>query len=137
ERLRKGVREAGKRRYSGLESPIYLPPRRIAYVPTGQCLAATSPVVYSMTSPPHPAGFAVPSIGRLALAVAGCALVLPTEARPQARPPVAVRGIAYDGIRKQPLRDAVITLSGEHRQTTTDSKGRFQFDSVAPGVYTF
>lgn len=79
----------------------------------------------------------MPSLGRIALAVVGCALVLPTEARPQARPPVAVRGVAYDGIRKRPLRDAVITLSGEHRQTITDSKGRFQFDSVAPGVYTF
>ena len=64
---------------------------------------------------------------------------MPHAARSQARgaTPVAVRGVAYDGIRKQPLRDAVITLSGDRRQTTTDSRGRFQFDSVAPGEYTF
>ncbi len=51
-----------------------------------------------------------------------------------------VRGVAYDSIRRQPLRDAFVSLLGSQsgaRNTTTDAQGRFQFDSVAPGDYTF
>jgi hypothetical protein len=50
-----------------------------------------------------------------------------------------VRGVAYDSIRRQPLRDAFVSILGHAgaRSTTTDSRGRFQFDSVAPGDYTF
>ncbi len=51
--------------------------------------------------------------------------------------PVSVRGVAFDGLRNQPLRNAIITLSGDGRNATTDSRGRFQFDSVTPGVHTF
>ena len=50
---------------------------------------------------------------------------------------VSVRGIAFDGLRNQPLRDARIVIVGGNRSTTTDSRGRFQFDSVIPGVHTF
>ena len=53
---------------------------------------------------------------------------------------MAVRGVAYDSIRRQPLRDAFVSIlvSGAGaRNTTTDSHGRFQFDSVPPGDYTF
>jgi hypothetical protein len=48
--------------------------------------------------------------------------------------------VAYDSIRRQPLRDAFVSILGSRagaRNTTTDSHGRFQFDSVSPGDYTF
>lgn len=62
--------------------------------------------------------------------------------RPPASTPamMAVRGVAYDSIRRQPLRDAFVSILGSGagaRNTTTDSHGRFQFDSVPPGDYTF
>ena len=50
---------------------------------------------------------------------------------------VQVRGVAFDALRNQPLRDARITLVGGTRIATTDARGRFTFDSVAPGEYTF
>src|SRR5690349_1852339 len=50
---------------------------------------------------------------------------------------VPVRGIAFDGLRGQPIRNARVTLVGESAFATTDSRGRFRFDSVAPGVHTF
>ena len=61
--------------------------------------------------------------------------------RPASIPPtMAVRGVAYDSIRRQPLRDAFVSILGsgaDARNTITDSHGRFQFDSVPPGDYTF
>lgn len=51
-----------------------------------------------------------------------------------------VRGVAYDSIRRQPLRDAFVSILGTGagaRNTTTDSHGRFHFDSIPPGDYTF
>jgi hypothetical protein len=76
------------------------------------------------------------------------AMAASTSATAQAvpRPPasipamMAVRGVAYDSIRRQPLRDAFVSILGSGagaRNTTTDSHGRFQFDSVPPGDYTF
>ncbi len=59
--------------------------------------------------------------------------------RPSPSPTLPVRGVAYDSIRREPLRDAFVSLLGSQsgaRNTTTDSHGRFQFDSVAPGDYT-
>jgi hypothetical protein len=51
--------------------------------------------------------------------------------------PVAVRGVAYDGLRGAPLRNALITLVGSEQNTRSDSRGRFHFDSVMPGAHTF
>jgi hypothetical protein len=50
---------------------------------------------------------------------------------------VAVNGVAFDSLRGQPLRDAVIKIIGIAHTTTTDQRGRFRFDSVTPGVRTF
>jgi hypothetical protein len=50
---------------------------------------------------------------------------------------VPVRGVAYDGIRGQPIRNATVTLVGDSMSATTDSRGRFHFDSVMPGVHSF
>lgn len=54
-----------------------------------------------------------------------------------ARKPVPVRGVAFDGLRGQPIRNARVTLVGDSVFATTDSRGRFRFESVTPGVHTF
>ena len=54
-----------------------------------------------------------------------------------ARKPVPVRGVAFDGLRGQPIRNARVTLVGDSVFATTDSRGRFHFDNVTPGVHTF
>jgi hypothetical protein len=51
--------------------------------------------------------------------------------------PVSVRGVAFDGLRGHPLPNALITMAGSRRNTTTDERGRFEFDSVSPGVHAF
>ena len=52
---------------------------------------------------------------------------------------VAVTGVAFDSLRGAPLAGAFITLAGNGRpaaSTTSDTAGRFHFDSVVPGTYT-
>jgi hypothetical protein len=49
---------------------------------------------------------------------------------------VAIHGVAYDSLRGQPIRDAVVLVLGTARSTTTDARGRFRIDSVAPGIRT-
>jgi hypothetical protein len=62
----------------------------------------------------------------------------PASAAPsRSAPAVAVRGVAYDGLRGAPLDNALITLVGSDQNTRTDSRGRFHFDSVMPGTHTF
>ncbi len=53
------------------------------------------------------------------------------------RATVAVQGLAYDSLRRAPLTDAFITMAGSAASATTDSRGRFQFDSVSPGLHVF
>jgi hypothetical protein len=55
----------------------------------------------------------------------------PTSARPG-----VLRGIVFDSLRGKPLANAFVTITGQSRASATDSRGRFQFDSVAPGVHT-
>jgi len=50
---------------------------------------------------------------------------------------VLVRGVAYDSVRGVPLAGAVITMAGDPRTIKADGRGRFEFDSVAPGARTF
>jgi hypothetical protein len=50
---------------------------------------------------------------------------------------VSVRGLAYDSLRKAPLRNAVVTVVGSDARATTDDHGRFIIEGVAPGVHTF
>lgn len=52
------------------------------------------------------------------------------------QPVVAVRGVAYDSLRGEPLADALVMIIGAHGSRTTDARGRFAFDSVAPGTLT-
>jgi hypothetical protein len=50
---------------------------------------------------------------------------------------VTVRGIAYDSLRGAPLGAAMISIAGTQRTAISDSRGRFAFDGIAPGQYTF
>jgi protocatechuate 3,4-dioxygenase beta subunit len=49
---------------------------------------------------------------------------------------VPVRGIVFDSLRGRPLANAFVTVAGVSGASATDSKGRFRFDSVPPGIYT-
>lgn len=52
---------------------------------------------------------------------------------------VSVHGVAFDSLRAVALPDAFIRLSDGRavaRTTTSDARGEFRFDSVAPGAYT-
>lgn len=85
------------------------------------------------------------AFGRLISRTAGlllAVLVAPTPAMPalhaqRAAGRVTVNGIAFDSLRNQPLANAFIILTESSRSTTSDDKGRFRFDTVAPGTYTF
>lgn len=50
---------------------------------------------------------------------------------------VTVTGVAYDSLRGTPLTNAFVILMERSRSTTSDERGRFRFDSVPPGTYTF
>jgi hypothetical protein len=50
---------------------------------------------------------------------------------------VSVHGVAYDSVRGQPLANAFVTIAGRPGSAMSDSRGRFQFDSVVPGFHTF
>ncbi len=72
--------------------------------------------------------------GLVAVVVALVVAVAPAAAQ---LAPVRVRGLAFDSLRGRPLTDALVMVIGMRGSTTTDANGRFQFDSVAPGVHTF
>ncbi len=78
---------------------------------------------------------------RVALrALCGCigALTLVQTSHAQVAPrPVTVTGLAYDSLRGVPLANAFITIGERSRSTTSDAKGRFVFDTLPPGTYTF
>ena len=64
--------------------------------------------------------------------VAGLAL---SESAVGQRAGVRVRGVVFDSLRRQPMRNAFVSMAGSSEVITTDSRGRFQFDSVAPGAH--
>jgi hypothetical protein len=51
------------------------------------------------------------------------------------RPPVRVRGFAFDSLRNEPLANAFITIDGVGAAATTDVRGRFEIMGVPPGVH--
>ncbi|MEX2151798.1 MAG: carboxypeptidase regulatory-like domain-containing protein [Gemmatimonadaceae bacterium] len=64
------------------------------------------------------------------------ALALSHQASAQGAP-VSVHGVAFDSLRGQPLKNAIVVVLGVARSTITDARGRFQVDSVEPGTRTF
>lgn len=75
-------------------------------------------------------------------ALASTGLVLPTQRaaaqKPATRPSlVTVTGIAFDSLRAAPLANAFVILTERSKSTMSDERGRFRFDSVPPGTYTF
>ncbi len=64
--------------------------------------------------------------------VGGVALAAPALAQRGALP---LRGIVFDSLRGQPMRDAFVSIAGGTQVITTDARGRFQFDSVAAGPH--
>jgi len=50
---------------------------------------------------------------------------------------VTVAGLAFDSLRNKPLAGAFVTIAERSRSTTSDAKGRFVFDTLPPGTYTF
>ena len=74
----------------------------------------------------------------VAVAVAVAAAAMASSASAQGTlTRVTVSGIAYDSLRGEPLRDAFVTILGMGRSTTSDDAGRFRFDSLPAGTYTF
>ncbi len=70
-----------------------------------------------------------------------CALVavlcVPVAAFAQPAKRVTVSGLAFDSLRGTPLANAFVTIAERSRSTTSDAKGRFVFDTLPPGTYTF
>lgn len=50
---------------------------------------------------------------------------------------VSVVGLAFDSLRNAPLTNAFVMIPELSRSTQSDEKGRFVFDTVPPGTYTF
>jgi hypothetical protein len=71
------------------------------------------------------------------LLVGAQALLLALAGAGAAQTPVSVRGVVFDSLRGQPLKDALVMVVGARVSATTDDRGRFRLDGVAPGVRTF
>ena len=65
--------------------------------------------------------------------ICAAALICAQRAGAQGR----ISGVVYDSLRTHgPLANATVVLIEPSRYATTDAKGRFSFDSVAPGKYS-
>lgn len=69
-----------------------------------------------------------------AIAAALFSVVLTGPAGAQ-RQVASLHGVIFDSLRGQPMRDAYVSIAGRAQVITTDSRGRFQFDSVEPGPH--
>ena len=68
----------------------------------------------------------------------GASVALLTSSSLAAQAPlITVHGVAYDSLRSEPLKAAVVVVLGDARTSLTDDRGRFQFDSLIPGRHTF
>jgi hypothetical protein len=61
----------------------------------------------------------------------------PAKGAPSRGAGVTVTGLAFDSLRNAPLANAFVMIEGRSRSATTDSKGKFTFDTLPPGTYTF
>jgi hypothetical protein len=51
--------------------------------------------------------------------------------------PVRVQGSAFDSLRGEPMRSAMVAILGHPSSAVTDDRGRFSFERVPAGRYTF
>lgn len=72
-----------------------------------------------------------------AASLAALALSIASTAPAQAPSWLTVRGVVFDSLRGVPLSGAFVTVPGVGRSATSDARGRFVVDSLAPGTYTF
>lgn len=75
------------------------------------------------------------SFGTLAVVGAACLGAARSDARAQGAV-VTVTGIAFDSMRMQPLRGALISISLSTQVAIADNNGSFRFDSVPTGRYS-
>ena len=73
----------------------------------------------------------------LVVAAAVISPFIHVSAQAEHRTVLTVQGTAYDSLHGRPLAGAFIMIAGTSRNATSDSRGRFQFDTLPPGVYTF
>jgi len=73
----------------------------------------------------------------LVVASAGALIAWQPLAAQRGKTTVPVRGVAYDSVRGQPLRNAFIAIVGTARSAQSDGRGNFHLDSVPPGSYVF
>ncbi|MFN2565143.1 MAG: carboxypeptidase regulatory-like domain-containing protein [Gemmatimonadaceae bacterium] len=66
---------------------------------------------------------------------AGALVASQTVTAQRGTAPVSIRGVAYDSLRGEPLRNAFIAVVGTARSAHSDARGHFRVDSVPPGVY--
>lgn len=69
------------------------------------------------------------------IASAGALVALQSVAAQSRTLSVSVRGVAYDSVRGQPLRNAFVAVVGTARSAHSDERGHFRVDSVPPGTY--
>lgn len=75
--------------------------------------------------------------GRRSLVLSAAILLGGWGSALHAQRPVTVQGVAFDSLRGTPLANAFVILTERGKSTTSDERGRFRFDSVPPGTYTF
>lgn len=75
----------------------------------------------------------LPAVARVALVSS----FLASFAEGHAATAQSVHGIVFDSLRGVPLAGAFVTIAGVGRSATSDPHGRFSFDSLGPGTYTF
>ncbi len=77
------------------------------------------------------------ALGGLLVMLPGMLLGVSSVSAQSPSKPVTVTGLAFDSLRNVPLSNAFVTIAERSRSATADDKGRFTFDTLPPGTYTF
>src|SRR5215831_7651554 len=109
-------------------------------------LAVTATSMYTKSRPVHPVRRITPAShpmthrGSLSILLGVCSVASASRGsgaiQAQRVQSAVVRGIVFDSLHGRPLANAFVTIVGRTGSSATDSRGRFRFDSLSPGVYT-